>query len=75
MLFGCREMERQKEEIIDVSKKIVENINSMSFVSFDDEQVRSLMMIRELARGIIDNKVVQVKYRTYFLVCFLFFVF
>lgn len=75
MLFGCREMERQKEEIIDVSKKIVENINSMSFVSFDDKQVRSLMMIRELARGIIDNKVVQVKYRTYFLVCFLFFVF
>ncbi|PON79385.1 hypothetical protein PanWU01x14_011200 [Parasponia andersonii] len=53
-------MEPRKERMINESKKIVDNVNAMSFDHLDDQQVHSLMMIREIARGIIHNRVEKV---------------
>ena len=57
------DMEHQKEKMINESKKIVEYINSMSLVNLDDQQVYSLMMIKEIARGILHNKIDKVSER------------
>ncbi|PON96174.1 Serine/threonine-specific protein phosphatase/bis(5-nucleosyl)-tetraphosphatase [Trema orientale] len=53
-------MERQKERMINESKKIVDHINAMSLVNLDDQQVYSLMMIKEIARGIVRNNIEKV---------------
>lgn len=57
-------MEPRKERMVNESKKIVDNINAMSFEHLNDEQVHSLMMIREMARGIIQNRVDRVSCQT-----------
>ncbi|KAF5452987.1 hypothetical protein F2P56_027935 [Juglans regia] len=37
-------------------KKIVECINAMSFVNLDDQRVHSLVLMREIARGVVENR-------------------
>lgn len=54
------DMEGQKEIMVNESKKIMEYINSMSLVNLDDQQVYSLMMIKEIARGVVRNRVEKV---------------
>ncbi|XP_030490639.2 serine/threonine-protein phosphatase 7 inactive homolog isoform X1 [Cannabis sativa] len=54
------QMELQKEIMVNESKKILESINMMSLANLDDQQVYSLMMIKELARGIVHNKIEKV---------------
>lgn len=56
-------MEPRKERLVNVSKKIVDHINAMSFVNLNDQQVHSLLMIKEIARGIIHNRVERVSAR------------
>ncbi|XP_030485650.1 uncharacterized protein LOC115702333 isoform X3 [Cannabis sativa] len=53
-------MEARKERLINESRKIVENINAMSLINLDEQQAHSLMMIREIAQGIIHNRVERV---------------
>uniref|UniRef100_A0A803NY55 Serine/threonine-protein phosphatase n=1 Tax=Cannabis sativa TaxID=3483 RepID=A0A803NY55_CANSA len=53
-------MNRRKERLVDESKKIVENINEMTFANLNDQQVHSLMTMREIARGIVNNRVEKV---------------
>ncbi|XP_062098462.1 uncharacterized protein LOC133804313 isoform X2 [Humulus lupulus] len=53
-------MESRKERLVNQSKKIVESVNAMSLINLDEQQVHSLMMIREIARGIIHNRVERV---------------
>lgn len=53
-------MDRRKEAMVNVAKKIIDDINAMSFVNLDDQQLHSLMMMREIARGVVDNKVDKV---------------
>lgn len=53
-------MNLRKERLINESTKIVENINAMTFANLDDQQVHSLMTMREIARGIINNRVEKV---------------
>lgn len=53
-------MERKKEIMVNVAKKVVDNISAMSFVNLDDQQLHSLMMMREIARGVVDNRVEKV---------------
>lgn len=58
--FLVADMNRRKERMISESKKIVENINAMTFANLDDQQVHSLMTMREIARGIANNRVEKV---------------
>ncbi|XP_024027915.1 uncharacterized protein LOC21388598 [Morus notabilis] len=50
----------RKERILSVARKVVDNVNAMSFTNLDDQQVHSLMMMREIARGILCNRVEKV---------------
>ncbi|XP_062087708.1 uncharacterized protein LOC133794484 isoform X2 [Humulus lupulus] len=56
----AEDMNRRKERLIDESKKIVDNINAMTFANLNDQQVHSLMTMREIARGIANNRVEKV---------------
>jgi len=49
-------MDHQKERIKSGCQKILEGINSMSLVNLDDQQVHSLVMMREIARGVVDDR-------------------
>ncbi|KAK7402253.1 hypothetical protein VNO78_14372 [Psophocarpus tetragonolobus] len=49
-------MDYRKERIRSGCQKIVEGINSMSLVNLDDQQVHSLVMMREIARGVVDDR-------------------
>ncbi|KAF7814107.1 serine/threonine-protein phosphatase 7-like isoform X1 [Senna tora] len=49
-------MDLQKERIKSGCQKILEGIDSMSSVNFDDQQVHSLVMMREIARGVVDDQ-------------------
>ncbi|XP_062087710.1 serine/threonine-protein phosphatase 7 inactive homolog [Humulus lupulus] len=53
-------MELHKDIMANESKKILDSINKMSLANLDDQQVYSLMMIKELARGIVHNKIEKV---------------
>lgn len=46
----------REERIKSACKKIVECINAMSFVNLDDQRVHSLVMMREIARGVVENR-------------------
>ncbi|XP_059458086.1 serine/threonine-protein phosphatase 7-like isoform X2 [Corylus avellana] len=46
----------REERIKNACKKIVECINAMSFVNLDDQRVHSLVMMREIARGVVENR-------------------
>lgn len=54
-------MDHHKERIKSGCKKIFEGINSMSLVNLDDQQVHSLVMMREIARGVVDDRVRKVR--------------
>ncbi|RDX62247.1 Serine/threonine-protein phosphatase 7, partial [Mucuna pruriens] len=45
-----------KERIKSGCQKILEGINSMSLVNLDDQQLHSLVMMREIARGVVDDR-------------------
>lgn len=49
-------MEHHKEIIKSGCHKILEGINSMSSVNLDNQQVHSLVMMREIARGVVDDR-------------------
>lgn len=49
-------MDHHTERIKSGCQKILEGINSMSLVNLDDQQVHSLVMMREIARGIVDDR-------------------
>lgn len=49
-------MEHHKEIIKSGCHKILQGINSMSLVNLDDQQVHSLVMMREIARGVVDGR-------------------
>lgn len=49
-------MEHHKEIIKSGCHKILEGINSMSLVNLDDQQIHSLVMMREIARGVVDGR-------------------
>lgn len=49
-------MDPHKERIRSGCQKILEGINSMSLVNLDDQQVHSLVMMREIARGVVDDR-------------------
>lgn len=49
-------MDHQKERIKNGCQKILEGINSMSLANLDDQQVHSLVMMREIARGVVDDR-------------------
>ncbi|CAI8612000.1 unnamed protein product [Vicia faba] len=49
-------MEHHTEIIKSGCHKILEGINSMSLVNLDDQQVHSLVMMREIARGVVDDR-------------------
>lgn len=55
------DMDRRKERMKNECKKIMDSINSMSFVNLDDQRVQSLVMMREIARGVVHNRVEKVK--------------
>lgn len=62
-IFRAADMDSRKEAMVNVAKKIVDDINAMSFVNLDDQQLHSLMMMREIARGVVDNRVDKVSER------------
>ena len=62
-IFRAVDMDSRKEAMVNVAKKIVDDINAMSFVNLDDQQLHSLMMMREIARGVVDNRVDKVSER------------
>lgn len=49
-------MDSHKERIKSGCQKILDGINSMSLVNLDDQQVHSLVMMREIARGVVDDR-------------------
>ncbi|CAJ1955458.1 unnamed protein product [Sphenostylis stenocarpa] len=49
-------MDHHKERVKSGCQKILEGINSMSLVNLDDQQVHSLVMMREIARGVVDDR-------------------
>ena len=53
----------REERIKNACKKIVECINAMSFVNLDDQRVHSLVMMREIARGVVENRDRKVRVR------------
>lgn len=57
-------MDRRKERMKNECKKIMDSINSMSFVNLDDQRVQSLVMMREIARGVVHNRVEKVRERS-----------
>lgn len=56
-------MDHHNERIKSRCQKILEGINSMSLVNLDDQQIHSLVMMREIARGVVvddrDRKVTK----------------
>ncbi|VVA24044.1 PREDICTED: serine/threonine-phosphatase [Prunus dulcis] len=54
------DMDRRKERMKSDCKKIMESINAMCFENLNDEQVHSLVMMREIARGVVNNRVEKV---------------
>ena len=62
-LVFAADVNRRKDRVMNEARKVVENINAMSFMNLDDQQVHSLMMMREIARGIVNNKVAKVSER------------
>lgn len=59
-MFGVADMDRRKERMKSDCKKIMESINAMCFENLNDEQVHSLVMMREIARGVVNNRVEKV---------------
>ena len=53
-------MDHRQERMRVECRKIIDSINSMSFTNLDDQRVHSLMMIREIARGVVNNRVEKV---------------
>lgn len=53
----------REERIKNACKKIVECINAMSFVNLDDQRVHSLVLMREIARGVVENRDRKVRKR------------
>ncbi|XP_062008680.1 serine/threonine-protein phosphatase 7-like isoform X1 [Rosa rugosa] len=53
-------MDHRKERMKSDCKKIMDSINAMCFENLNDEQVHSLVMMREIARGVVDNRVGKV---------------
>lgn len=53
-------MDHRKERMKSDCKKIMDSINAMCFENLNDEQVYSLVMMREIARGVVDNRVGKV---------------
>ncbi|XP_028774403.1 serine/threonine-protein phosphatase 7 isoform X2 [Neltuma alba] len=49
-------MDPERERIKSGCQKILEGIDSMSLVNLDDQQVHSLVMMREIARGVVDDR-------------------
>ncbi|XP_025613675.1 serine/threonine-protein phosphatase 7 isoform X2 [Arachis hypogaea] len=49
-------MDPHKERIKTGCHKILDGMNSMSLVNLDDQQVHSLVMMREIARGVVDDQ-------------------
>ncbi|OIW03768.1 hypothetical protein TanjilG_30044 [Lupinus angustifolius] len=49
-------MDPHKERIKSGCHKILDGINSMSLVNLDDQQVHSLVMMREIARGVVNDR-------------------
>ncbi|CAL0322086.1 unnamed protein product [Lupinus luteus] len=49
-------MDPHKERIKSGCHKILDGINSMSLVNLDDQQVHSLVMMKEIARGVVDDR-------------------
>ena len=49
-------MDSEREKIKSGCLKILEGIVSLSFVNLDDQQVHSLVMMREIARGVVDDR-------------------
>lgn len=49
-------MDLERERIKSGCQKILEGIDSMSLVNLDDQQVHSLVMMREIARGVVDDR-------------------
>jgi hypothetical protein len=56
-------MEHHKEIIKNGCHKIPEGINSMSLVNLDDQQVHSLVTMREIARKVVDDRDRKVRLR------------
>lgn len=53
-------MKSKEDEMINVAKRILENVDLMSFINMDFQQVRSMTRIREIAHGIVESKVKKV---------------
>ncbi|KAJ7979134.1 Serine/threonine-protein phosphatase [Quillaja saponaria] len=49
-------MDHYDENIKSGCQKILDKINSMSLVNLDDQQVHSLVMMREIARGVVADR-------------------
>ncbi|XP_010097546.2 serine/threonine-protein phosphatase 7 [Morus notabilis] len=58
--MSVEDVRSRKERILSAARKVVDNVNAMSFTNLDDQQVHSLMMMREIARGILCNRVEKV---------------
>ncbi|XP_050383989.1 serine/threonine-protein phosphatase 7-like [Argentina anserina] len=54
------EMDHRKERMKSDCKTILESINAMCFENLNDEQVHALVMMREIARGVLDNRLAKV---------------
>ncbi|KAM1462210.1 hypothetical protein ACFXTH_046481 [Malus domestica] len=52
--------DRRKERMKSDCRKIMESINAMCFENLNDEQVHSLVLMREIARGVLTNRVEKV---------------
>lgn len=50
------DMDHRKERMKSDCKKIMDSINAMCFENLNDEQVHSLVMMREIARGVVENR-------------------
>ncbi|KAL6144541.1 hypothetical protein ACLB2K_055233 [Fragaria x ananassa] len=48
--------DHRKERMKSDCKKIMDSINAMCFENLNDEQVHSLVMMREIARGVVENR-------------------
>ncbi|KAL6134652.1 hypothetical protein ACLB2K_066880 [Fragaria x ananassa] len=57
------DMDHRKERMKSDCKKIMDSINAMCFENLNDEQVHSLVMMREIARGVVENRAGKVSGR------------
>ena len=63
MAFLClhfADMECQKQKMVNEAKKVIDNINAMSLENLNEQQLHSLMMMREIARGVVNNRIEKV---------------